>query len=161
MYNQVSKLYDQLKEYIMQIPILGYYSSKYDLLVIRSQLVKQLGLHMHRNKMKQKSSYYVIKRGESYPCISTKVYKFLDITEYIGGHVSYAQFFRSMKVTSGRKLFFPFKEIREFNDLENGLPDMNSHLLYSDVKQKSLLDDGVDSIEVNYKLVNKYGVIIN
>jgi uncharacterized Zn-finger protein len=155
MYNQISKLYDRFKEYINQIPILGYYSSKYDLLVIRSQLIKQLGLHIHRIKMKQKKTYYVIKRGESYPCISTGGYKFLDITEYIGGHVSYAQFLRSMKVTTGRKLFFPFNAVTEFKDLENGLPDMNSSLWYSDIKQKSLLDDGVDSIEVNYNLVKK------
>ena len=151
MYKQVSKLYDKTFEYINQIPVIGYHSAKYDILVIRSQLIKHLGLYKP-NLMKRKS-HYVIKRGESYPCIATSKYKFLDITEYIGSHVSYSQFLKSMKVTSGRKLFFPFEAIRSFSDLKNELPEMNSQLWFSSIKQKSLLDDGVDSIETNYKLI--------
>jgi hypothetical protein len=155
MFKRVIRLCNKMDEYINQVPIIGYYSSKYDILVIRSQLIQQLGLHLPKIKKKQHLGQYVIKRGESYPCIATPKYKFLDITEYIGGHVSYAQFLRSMKVTTGRKLFFPFEAIREFSDLNNSLPHMNSHLWYSSVKQKSLLDDGVDSIETDYKLIKK------
>jgi hypothetical protein len=60
-----------------------------------------------------------------------------------------------MKVTSGRKLFFPFEAITKFTDLQQTLPEMNSHLWFSSVKQKSLLDDGQDSIEINYNLVKQ------
>ena len=155
MFNQVTRLCDQMSEYINQVPVIGFHSSKYDLLIIRSQLIKQLGLHINKKKPKEKKKYYVIKRGESYPCIATASYKFLDITEYLGGHVSYAQFLRSMKVTTGRKLFFPFEAVTSFNDLQQGLPHMNSYLWFSSVKQKSLLDDGQDTIQNNYNLIKQ------
>jgi hypothetical protein len=153
---QVSKLYNKMYEHIYQVPVIGFRSSKYDLLVVRSKLIEKLGLHIHKdnkNKDTVSSSSYVIKRGESYPCIATKEYKFLDITEYVGSHVSYSQFLKSMKVKSGRKLFFPYEALKSFSDLNQGLPNIHSHLWYSTVKQKSVLQDDENSIEDNYKLI--------
>jgi hypothetical protein len=154
MYYQVSRLYNKMHEHIYQIPVIGFRSSKYDLLVVRSKLIEKLGLHINKDKKNKKgSSSYVIKRGESYPCIATKEYKFLDITEYVGSHISYSQFLKSMKVKTGRKLFFPYEALQSFSDLNQGLPHINSELWYSTVKQKSVLQDGEDTIENNYKLI--------
>ncbi len=77
----------------------------------------------------------------------------LDITEYVGP-ISYAQFLKSMKVTDCRKLFVPYEGAKTFTDLETiGLPPVDSLMWYSHLKQKSVLDDGVDSIEDNYNMI--------
>ncbi len=135
--------------------MIGFRSSKYDLLVVRSKLLPKLGLHIHNKKDNTYTSRkYVIKRCESYPCISTKKYKFLDISEYVGP-ISYVQFLKSMKVETGRKLFFPYEAAKSVSDLyEIGLPDMHSPLWFSTIKQKSVLNDGYGTVSENYNLIS-------
>ncbi len=38
----VCKLYSKMNDYINQVPVIGYNSSKYDLLVIRSKLIPKI-----------------------------------------------------------------------------------------------------------------------
>ncbi len=154
MYYKVCGLYDKMYEYINRVTVIGFRSSKYDLLVVRSKLFPKLGLHIKGVSRDNRRSQYVIKRGQSYPCVSNSQYKFLDITEYVGP-ISYAQFLKSMKVKEGRKLFFPYEEAaKTFSDLETiGLPPIESLMWYSNIKQKSILDDGVDSIGDNYNMM--------
>ncbi len=68
--------------------VIGFRSSKYDLLVIKGE--------------KGGRTEFLIKRSQSYPCISAKGYRFLDICEYVVP-ISYVQFLQSMKVENDRK----------------------------------------------------------
>ncbi len=140
-------------EYINRVPVIGFRSSKYDLLVVRSKLFPKLGLQIKGVSREKHRSQYVIKRGQSYPCVSNSQYEFFDITEYVSP-ISYAQFLKSMKVTEGRKLFSPYEAAKTFSDLEIiGLPPIDSLMWYSHIKQKSVLADGVDSIGDNYNII--------
>ncbi len=118
LYSEVCRLYDKMYIFINQIPVIGFRSGKYDLLVIRARLIEKLELHIPKGYNSKSASKFVIKRARSYPCISTKDYQFLDITEYVGSHVSYSQFLKSMKVNTGRKIFFTYEALKSFSDLD-------------------------------------------
>jgi hypothetical protein len=155
---QTEHLYNRFMSHVNQVPCIGFNASRYDLLISRAKLIEKLGFHIkqkHGEKTKN-PSYYVIKRGRAYPCISTDKYKFLDISEYLGPSVSYAKFLQCMKVKSGRKLFFPYEAATSLENLITmTLPDMHSPSWFSTLKQKSVLDDGENSIEHNYDLMKK------
>ncbi len=66
MYNQICKLHTKMSEYVNQVPVIGFRSSKYDLLVVRSKLFPKLGLHIRDKKTNRYTSRkYVITRGVS------------------------------------------------------------------------------------------------
>ncbi len=134
MYYKVCGLYDKIYEYINRVPVIGFRSSKYDLLVVRSKLFSKLELHIKGVSRDKCRLQYVIKRGQSYPCVSNSQYKFLDITVYVGP-ISYAQFLKSMKVKEDRKLFIPYEVAKTFSDLETiGLPPIESLMWYSNIR---------------------------
>ncbi len=52
-------------------------------------------------------------------------------------------------------MFFPYEAAKSSSDLYKiGLPDMHSPLWFSTIKQKSVLDDGYDTVSENYNLIS-------
>lgn len=72
------KTFDRL---LGQVPVIGFNSGRYDLNVIRNDLFDTIG-HVER----------AIRANSSYMCISTKKYKLLDNTKFLGAGTSYEKF---------------------------------------------------------------------
>ncbi len=98
----------ELDLFTSQLPTLSYNGSRYDLNVLRSELLPQLNLA-------HDPAGYVIKKNSSYMCISTTHFRILDILNYTGGG-TLRDFLKSYDVPV-RKGFFPYEAIQCFSDL--------------------------------------------
>lgn len=70
-----NKLKEEFEKYCEQMICIGFISAKYDINLIKSYLVKHLQL--------DENEAFVVKSINSYSCISTKYFKFLDISQYL------------------------------------------------------------------------------
>lgn len=142
MYNYVQKLLTNFTNYCMQTPVLGFNSSKYDINLVKNKLTKVLGMH-------EKKKSYAIKRNNSYTCIATSRFRFLDMSQFIAPGTSYAKFLKAYGVEE-EKGFFPYEWFDSIEKLNYPkLPEIGD-AWFSTLKQKSILDDGKHSIEENY-----------
>jgi len=131
LYKQLSKLKEKLEKYVLQVPVLGFNSFRYDIALLRSKLLKQLNLS--DDKMS-----FVIKRSNAYCCIATKEYRFLDITQYLAPGCSYSQFLKVFGIAE-EKGFFPYDYLDSFAKLsESTLPAYGA--FYSDLKGYNVLE---------------------
>ncbi len=147
MYNLLLQIQKKFRKYVNQVVVVGFNSSKYDLLLCKSEFCMRMNLH--KKQLKE-----IIKTGQSYPCIANENYRFLDVLNFLAPGFSYTQFLKAFEVTE-RKLFFPYDYIDSIERLdETKLPDIGE-AWYSDLKSKSVLDDGENSISDNYALVQK------
>ena len=99
-----------LTSYCTQLPVLGFNSSKYDVCLVRKQLFTQSGLENNK-------SHFVIKKNNSYTCISTPTLKFLDASNYLAAGTSYDSFLKSYD-TNIRKSFFPYEWLDDYAKLQ-------------------------------------------
>lgn len=131
LHEEVKKLIALLTRYCQQCPIIGYNSSRYDIALIRKELLLQNGFN-------QKNQNFVIKKNNSYMCISTSRLKFLDASNYLAAGTSYDAFLKSFD-TDVRKSFFPYEWLDDFLKLENtSLPPYDS--FYSTLKKTNTLE---------------------
>ena len=84
----ICKVISRLSGYCNQLPILGYNSGKYNLNLIRKEILRQNGFTEARNS-------FVIKKNNGYLCISTPLYNFLDAANYLAVGTSYDAFLKS------------------------------------------------------------------
>ena len=103
-----SDLMKRFKEYQACLPVLSFNGSSYDLMNLIDYLPKELGLI---------SDGYVIKRMNSYLCISTEQYRFLDVMHYLAPGTSYDKFLRAYG-TSETKGIFPYEWFDDYSKLE-------------------------------------------
>ena len=131
----------QLNEYVRQLPLLGFNSSRYDLNLIKSKLLPKLGIH----KVK---SPFVVKKGNTYACITAEKFKLLDVSNYLAAGYSYDCFLKAYKVPLG-KSFFPYEWFDDEEKLNHpSLPPADS--FYSSLKNKNTLGDTAEEITENY-----------
>ena len=150
MYTLLKKLEEKLEKYINQVPVIGFNSSKYDILLCRTEFTKNMGLYVSENEKQT----YVIKKGETYPSISNENFIFLDLLNFLAPGFSYSQFLKAYNVEE-KKLFFPYEYISSIEVLnETALPPIGE-AWYSTLKNKSVLDDNICSEKENYEFVKK------
>ena len=94
------KIQERFDQYLNEIIVLSYNGSRYDLRIIKEQLIVNL--------LESQEIRYVIKRGSAYSCIATEHFKFLDITSYLAAGVSYDGFLKAYNITQA-KSFFPYE----------------------------------------------------
>ena len=94
----VCKVISRLSGYCNQLPILGYNSGKYDLNLIRKEILLQIGFTETQNS-------FIIKKNNGYLCISTPLYKFLDAANYLSVDTSYDAFLMSYDTEQIRASF--------------------------------------------------------
>ena len=103
--NPYKTLMTQLDDWLRQLPVIGFNSGKYDLNIIKQFLVpyflskKQEQQQQQEEEMEQDEkeeeendgveSFFVIKRDNTFMCLSTDKLKFLDMTNYIAPGFSY------------------------------------------------------------------------
>ena len=150
MYTLLTKLQEKLEQYINRVPVIGFNSSKYDLLLCRTEFTKHIGLYNSSSE----NQCYVIKKGETYPSVTNDKFMFLDILNYLAPGYSYAQFLKAYNVKES-KLFFPYEYISSTSVLnETQLPPIGK-AWFSTLKQQSVLDNGVSSVVENYEFVQE------
>lgn len=93
------KLKEEFEKYCQQLICIGFNSARYDINLIKSYLVKHL-------IPEKGNETFTVKRNNSYACISTPQFKFLDITQYLSQDINYSGFLCAFDVQEC-KGFFP------------------------------------------------------
>ena len=84
-----------------QIPVIGFNSSRYDLNLLQKYLPK------HFKLTNQTSEYFIVKRNNSYMCISSEWFCFLDVSNFLPPATSYSHFLKTFN-SSENTSFFPY-----------------------------------------------------
>jgi hypothetical protein len=77
------------------------FSAKYDLNLVKQKLAKHLNMH-------QQEHGFVVKKSNAYACISSRLFRFLDISHFLAPGTSYAGFLKAYRVEEA-KGFFPYE----------------------------------------------------
>ena len=129
--NRYKRLLKDLEMYCDVIPILGFNSSNYDLNLIKRKLFKFMDMYS--------SKASVIKKANSYVCIQTDKFRFLDISNYLAPGCSYAQFLKAYEVDMS-KSFMCYEWFTSVEKLQYPhLPPFES--FYSSIKQCNVLEE--------------------
>ena len=108
--NTLSNLKAMVDQYISQLPVIGFNSGKYDINLVRHELILAL------SKTGIETDLHCIKRNNSYLSLSNKFLKFLDISNYLAPGCSYSQFLKSYG-SSIQKGYFPYEWFDSYDKL--------------------------------------------
>ena len=153
--NPYKTLMKQLDEWLHKLPVIGFNSEKYDLNAVKQFLVpyflskKEEEEEMeHDDKEKEEEeeeendgvgSFFVIKRDNTFMCLSTDKLKFLDMTNYIAPGFSYDKYLKAYvcKITKG---FFPYEYMDCLERLDDkALPAKEA--FFSQLKNEGISDE--------------------
>ena len=146
--SQLLTLKGKFEGYCQQLPVLGFNSSRYDLNLLKSFIV-------HHLQLDSDPLAHVIKKRNSYQCISTENLKFLDMSNFVSAGHSYASFLKSFRVETS-KSFFPYEFLDSPEKLQYpSIPPYDA--FFSHLKQKNVLeeDGGVARGLENYKKIEE------
>ena len=119
--SQLSSLLVKLEHYLYQIPVLGFCSSRYDINLVRERLLLHLKLHQVEPECE-----FIVKKCNSYVCISNEKFKFLDMAQFLAPNSSYSSFLKAFNVQED-KGFFPYEWFDDYSKLDyTSLPDRES-----------------------------------
>ena len=126
--NPYKTLIGQLQVWLHQLPVVGFNSGRYDLNAIKKFFVPLL---IHNNAA-------VIKRHNTYMCLSTDKLKFVDICNYLAPGVSYAKYLTAYGCELG-KGHFPYEYMDGIGKLEDrALPPQAA--FFSQLKNEGISD---------------------
>ena len=121
-----------LYEYLGKVPVVGFNSQRYDLLVMKGPLLRIL-----TNRVDGKPQF-VVKRETKLQAIETPNLRFLDICNYIAPGFNYERYLKAFDCTL-EKGFFPYEYVDSLAKLnETCLPSHDS--FYSTLKQSNITD---------------------
>ena len=126
--NPYKTLIGQLLGWLRQLPVIGFNSGKYDLNMIKRSFVPLL----------ISNNAAVIKRQNTYMCLSTTNLKFLDIVNYLAPGVSYDKYLKAYGCELG-KGHFPYEYMDDLQKLEDRvLPPQSA--FFSQLKNEGISD---------------------
>ena len=126
--NPYKTLENQLQVWLHQLPVVGFNSGRYDLNAIKRFFVPLL-IH---NKAA------VIKRQNTYMCLSTDKLKFVDICNYLAPGVSYDKYLKAYGCEL-QKGHFPYEYMDDLQKLEDRvLPPQSA--FFSQLKNEGISD---------------------
>ena len=148
--NPYKTLMGQLYGWLHQLPVIGFNSGKYDLNAIKKFLIPHFITETTEECAKQEdqegiASFFVIKRNNTFMCLSTDQLKFLDMTNYIAPGFSYDKYLKAYgcEVTKGN---FPYEYMDCLEKLDDTmLPPKEA--FYSRLKNEGISDDDYASCE--------------
>ena len=127
--NPYKTLENQLQVWLHQLPVVGFNSGRYDLNAIKKFFVPLL---IHNNAA-------VIKRQNTYMCLSTDQLKFVDICNYIAPGVSYDKYLKAYGCEL-QKGHFPYEYMDDLQKLEDRvLPPQSA--FFSRLKNEGISND--------------------
>ena len=126
--NPYKTLIGQLLGWLRQLPVIGFNSGKYDLNMIKRSFVPLL----------ISNNAAVIKRQNTFMCLSTTNLKFLDVTQYLAPGVSYDKYLKAYGCDL-QKGHFPYEYMDGIGKLEDrALPPQAA--FYSQLKSEEISD---------------------
>ena len=127
--NPYKTLENQLQVWLHQLPVVGFNSGRYDLNAIKKFFVPLL---IHNNAA-------VIKRQNTYMCLSTDQLKFVDICNYLAPGVSYDKYLKAYGCEL-QKGHFPYEYMDDLQKLEDRvLPPQSA--FFSRLKNEGISND--------------------
>ena len=127
--NPYKTLENQLQVWLHQLPVVGFNSGRYDLNAIKKFFVPLL---IHNNAA-------VIKRQNTYMCLSTDQLKFVDICNYLAPGVSYDKYLKAYGCEL-QKGHFPYEYMDNLQKLEDRvLPPQSA--FFSRLKNEGISND--------------------
>ena len=130
-YEDEKSLYSQFFRWMVEVPVLSFNGSKYDI-----NLMKQY-LHKSLSDINETVSF-AIKKANSYMALKTQHFKFLDIRSYLAPNYSYEAFIKAYKCTLN-KGYFPYDYLNDYNKLnETKLPPHEA--FFNKLKNKNITD---------------------
>ena len=156
--NPYKKLMGQLYGWMHQLPVIGFNSGKYDLNVIKQFLIpyflstttSKTGEQEQEQDDKEEEnegngSFFVIKRNNTFMCLSTDQLKFLDMINYIAPGFSYDKYLKAYgcEVTKGH---FPYEYMDRLERLDDtALPSKQA--FFSRLKNEGISDEDYASCQ--------------
>ena len=101
------------KEWVNQVPVVGFNSGKYDMNMIKEHFVKRISFDEEKDAHED---VFAAKKDNGYMFITTSRFKFLDVKNYIGPGLSYDAWCRSMGCKL-HKLVFPYDWLDSYKKL--------------------------------------------
>ena len=147
--NPYSILTDQLLVWINQVPVIGFNSGMYDLNTIKQFMVPYLLL----GDGKETASCFVIKRRNTFMCLSTNKLKFLDMVNYLAPGLSYDKYLKACgcDLTKGH---FPYEYMDDIRKLDDrNLPPKEA--FYSHLKNEGIFNEDYAGCERAWREKNK------
>ena len=136
----------KLEAYLQEVPVLGFNSAKYDINLMKTEMVQLLHLD-------EKDDYFVVKKNNSYMCLSDKSFRFLDISNFLAPGCSYSKFLKAFEIEES-KFYFPYEWFDDKSKLEwTCVPEVGD--FYSSLKRQNTLGDTEEEIQANYKRVQE------
>ena len=159
--NPYKKLMGQLYGWMHQLPVIGFNSGKYDLNAIKQFLIPYfLSTTSKTGEQEQEQeeqddkeeeenegigSFFVIKRNNTFMCLSTDQLKFLDMINYIAPGFSYDKYLKAYgcEVTKGH---FPYEYMDRLERLDDtALPSKQA--FFSRLKNEGISDEDYASCQ--------------
>ena len=153
--NPYKKLMDQLYGWMRQLPVVWFNSGQYDLNVIKQFLVpyflsvtkteEQEERKQEEEEKEGIGSFFVIKRNNTFMCLSTDQLKFLDMTNYIAPRFSNDKYLKAYgcEVTKGH---FPYEYMSRLEKLNDTvLPPKKA--FFSRLKNEGISDEDYASCQ--------------
>ena len=132
--NPFKKLHDQLFSWLQQLPVIGFYTGKFDMNMIKLFFVPLMLTPCED----QDESCFVIKRQNTFMCFSTNKPPFLDVKNYLAPGVSYEKYLKAYGC-SVQKGHFPYEYIDDLQKLEeHSLPPQAA--FFSRLKNEGISD---------------------
>ena len=127
--NPYKTLENQLQVWLHQLPVVGFNSGRYDLNAIKKFFVPLL----------IRNNAAVIKRQNTYMCLSTDQLKFVDICNYLAPGVSYDKYLKAYGCEL-QKGHFPYEYMDDLQKLEDRvLPPQSA--FFSRLKNEGISND--------------------
>ena len=137
-----------LKNYIQTLPVIGFNSGRYDLMVIKNSLVKFLSQH---SVVTGKPMFrHIIKKNNSFISLCTEKLNFLDISSYIGRDCNLQKYLTTFKAKQS-KGFFPYEYITSIDKLkETKFPPHSA--FFSKLKNENISVEDYNNCKRTYKI---------
>ena len=127
----LEKLKEQLHAYLMELPVLAFNSSRYDIKLIKPALMTCL--------QQRHGVDFVVRKNNTYACLKTKTLKFLNICNFLAQGVNYDMYLKAFGC-SQTKGFLPFEWITSLDKLKH--PKLLEHAsFYGQLKGKNITEE--------------------
>ena len=126
----------QWRQWVNQVPVIGFNSGKYDLNMVKEYFVKKIS---YNKEEECNEDMFAAKKENDYMFLTTSKFKFLDVKNYIGPVLSYDAWCTSMGCRL-QKLVFPYEWLDSHEKLSHVGP-VSYEDFYSNLKSCNITRD--------------------